>query len=165
MIYVWAAPRAAASDSLAQELRCSPIMIYMHASLLPSSSCPPPVVRRVTAALALVSLGAANTPERDTILIPMARPGRYCPQKLLCRRTECPSNPPVLPLSPGSGDNLFNSRWAQGWFDFQRRAEGDYLSWGTHSVKPARGGEGGERVAPRENLCIAEQTQTWARKR
>lgn len=61
---------------------------------------PPPVVHRVTAALAPVSLGAANTPERDTILVPMARHGRYCPQKLLCRRTERPSTAPATP--PGS---------------------------------------------------------------
>lgn len=69
MIYVWAAPRAAASDSLAQELRCSPIMIYMHAS--PSPSSPRPLLHTTTGPICcvaaaralgcLVQLGAAGT--------------------------------------------------------------------------------------------------------
>lgn len=113
MIYVWAAPRAAASDSLAQELRCSPIMIYMHASPLPQLFLPPSRVPprgpicRVAAALALTCLAAAgccrhkskheanprahSSPSPMPSLQPLLRKDG-APQ-------HCPSNPPA-PLVP-----------------------------------------------------------------
>lgn len=128
MIYVWAAPRAAASDSLAQELRCSPIMIYMHASPLPQLFLPPSrapprgPICCVAAALALMCLTAAgccrHKSECEAILGPTAHRSPCCPCSLPRKdRTpqHCPSNSPLLPLSPGSRDNLFSSgsRWAQ----------------------------------------------------
>lgn len=98
MIYVWAAPRAAASDRLAQELRCSPIMIYMRSSPSPSPRGPPcaPQQPQVPGAqpglCVLCPAPAAPQP---------SSPQQRCPHA----GTEpgaAPVPPAPLPLSPGS---------------------------------------------------------------
>lgn len=142
MIYVWAAPRAAASDSLAQELRCSPIMIYMRSSPSPSPRGPPCAPARPQIPGAELGLGEPA----------LGRPSSRPSSRTRTQRPGLPRSPRTAALVPGLCDNLFSSRWARGRFDFQLRAEGAYLSWGTHSVKAARGGEGEARVAP----CVTE---------
>lgn len=100
MIYVWAAPRAAASDSLAQELRCSPIMIYMRSSPSPSPRGPPcaPARPRMPGAQpGLCKPGSAGC---------RAQPSRAQPSSAGPAQGEsagpCPVPPAPLPLSPGS---------------------------------------------------------------
>lgn len=106
MIYVWAAPRAAASDSLAQELRCSPIMIYMHAS--PSPSSPRPLLHTTTGPICcvaaaralgcLVQLGAAGTdPSSGQSSGAAAGPTASSAGG---RSMAIPHNPPSIPLVP-----------------------------------------------------------------
>lgn len=103
MIYVWAAPRAAASDSLAQELRCSPIMIYMHASPLPQRFLPPSQappwgpICRVAAALPLACLAAAGCCRRKSKREAAAGPRLTVPllQKDRTPPRHCPSTPPT----------------------------------------------------------------------
>lgn len=166
MIYVWAAPRAAASDSLAQELRCSPIMIYMHAS--PSPSSPRPLLHTTTGPICcvaaaralgcLVQLGAAGTDLSSgqssgaaagptassagggSMVIPRNPPLHSpCPQALVAIYSM------PAPDEHGAG------------FDFQAGAGGACLSWGTHPVTTACSKR--SRRAPH----TAEHTQTCAR--
>lgn len=96
MIYVWAAPRAAASDRLAQELRCSPIMIYMRSSPSPGPRGPPcaPALPQCCQQ----SPACVCRPKPGSAKPSPAKPSRA----LLAGSHRDTGAPPGLPLSPGS---------------------------------------------------------------